>query len=84
MEELLLRALFASKKLDVVDQQCVNGSVIALEIVDRIQLQCLDHIGDEPLGMQVDHPGFRVALQQRIPHRVHQVCFAQTDAAVKK
>ncbi|MCY1496718.1 hypothetical protein D9M68_306590 [compost metagenome] len=38
VEKLLLRTLLAGEELNVVDQQCVHGTVEALELVDGIQL----------------------------------------------
>src|SRR5690606_32951928 len=49
MKKLLLRALLVGKELDVVDQQGIDRTVVALELIDRIQLQRLHHVGDEAL-----------------------------------
>ncbi len=47
VEELFLGTLLAGKELDVVDQQRIHRAVEALELVDRVELQRLDHVGDE-------------------------------------
>jgi len=55
VEELLLGTLLARKKLDVIDQQRIQRTIEALEVIDRVALQRLDHVGDEALRVQVDH-----------------------------
>ncbi|MNO98335.1 hypothetical protein D3C76_900800 [compost metagenome] len=84
MEKLFLRALLAGEELDIVDQQRIDRAIEALEFVDGIELQRLDHVGDETLRVQVDHLGIRVFLQQVVTHSMHQVGFAQADAAIKE
>ncbi len=73
-----------AKKLDIVDQQRIHRTVETLELVDGIELQRLDHVGHETLGMQVDHLGIGILLQEVVTHRVHQVRLAQADPAVQK
>src|SRR3990167_5693322 len=63
VEKLFLGTLFLGEELNVIDQQCVHRTVEALELVDRIQVQGLDHVRDETLGMQVHHLGIRVLRQ---------------------
>ncbi len=41
VEELFLRAVLAGKKLDVVDQQRIEGAIGGLELVDGVVLQRL-------------------------------------------
>ena len=84
MEELFLGTLFLGEELNVIDQQRIHRTVKALELVDGIQLQGLDHVRHKTLGMQVNHLGIRVFLQQMITHRMHQVGFTQAHAAVQK
>ncbi|MNZ48428.1 hypothetical protein D3C78_661740 [compost metagenome] len=62
MEELFLGTLLAGEELNVVDEQRVDRTVEAFELVDGIQLQGLDHVRHETLGMQVHHLGVRVLL----------------------
>jgi len=62
VEKLFLGTLFTGEELNIVNQQSVHRTVEALELVDRIQLQCLDHVGHKALGMQVHDLGIRVLL----------------------
>ena len=47
-------------------------------------LQCLDHIGHEALGMQVNNLGGRVVLENKVTHGVHKMGLTQTNTAVEK
>ncbi|MCY1173110.1 hypothetical protein D9M73_132610 [compost metagenome] len=62
VEKLFLGTLFTGEELNVIDQQRIHRTVEAFEFVDRIQLQGLDHVRHETLGMQVHHLGVRVLL----------------------
>ena len=62
VEKLFLGTLFTGEELNVIDQQCIHRTVEAFELVDRVQLQGLDHVRHETLGMQVHHLGIRVLL----------------------
>ncbi|MNP08131.1 hypothetical protein D3C76_1001880 [compost metagenome] len=62
VEKLFLGTLLAGEELDVIDQQRIHRTVEALELVDRVQLQSLDHVGHEALGMQVHDLGIRILL----------------------
>ena len=82
MEEFLLGTLLSGKKLDIVDQQCVDRAVLLLEIVDRVVLQRLDHLCNEALGVEVDHTCPGVAVDDQVADSMHQVGLAETDPAV--
>ena len=56
--------------------------VARLEVFKRLALVSLDNIGDKLLGVDVKHPGRRVVAHQLVADGVHQVRFAQADAAV--
>ncbi|MNH05901.1 hypothetical protein D3C79_652520 [compost metagenome] len=84
VEKLFLGTLFTGEELNVIDEQRIHRTVEALELVDGIELQRLDHVRDETLGMQVDHLGIRILLEQVVTHSMHQVCFTQTYAAIKE
>ena len=55
MEKLFLRALFISKKLDIIDQQGVNGAVVALKFFNGVVLQSFYHVLHKALGVHVNH-----------------------------
>ena len=84
MEELFLGPFLASEELNVIDEQGVDRSVKALELIDCVELQGLDHVSYKTLGMQVHDLGIRILLQEVVTHRVHQVRFTQTYAAIKE
>jgi hypothetical protein len=82
VEELLLRAFLAGEELDVVDQQQVEVVVLRLQLVEGLALVILDDVGDELLGVQVQHAGVGLVAQQLVADRVHQVGLAEAHAAV--
>ncbi|MNF91501.1 hypothetical protein D3C84_741040 [compost metagenome] len=84
MEKLFLGTLFTGEELNVIDEQRIHRTVEALELVDGIELQCLDHVRNETLGMQVDHLGIRILLEQVVTHSMHQVRFTQAYAPIKE
>jgi hypothetical protein len=84
MEKFFLGAFLASKELNIVDEQGVYRAVEALEFIDRIMLQGLNHVRDEALRVQVDNLRRGFLLQHHVAHGVHQVGLAQTDTAVDK
>src|SRR3546814_17642761 len=43
VEELLLRAVLAREKLDVIEQQGTDRVKLALELIHRLFAQCLHH-----------------------------------------
>ena len=82
VEELLLRVLLAGEELDIVDQQRVQRAVGGLEVVDPIVLQRPHHVAHEALRVYVGHARFLVAFGDEVADRVHEVRFAEADAAV--
>ncbi|MNY03045.1 hypothetical protein D3C86_1356440 [compost metagenome] len=62
VEKLFLGTLLAGEELNVIDQQRIHRTVETFELVDSVQLQGLDHVRHETLGMQVHHLGIRVLL----------------------
>ena len=60
MKKLFLRALFISEKLNVIDQQGVNGAVIALKFFNSVVLQGFYHVLYKALGVHVNH--FRIGF----------------------
>ena len=82
MKKLFLRPFFAGEKLDVVDQQCVERSVRAFEVRNRVVLQALHHVTDKALGMNVADPRRRIPGQHRIAYGLHEVGLAEADTTV--
>ncbi len=56
--------------------------VLGLQLVEGLALVVLDDVGDELLGVQVEHAGVGLVLEQLVAHGVHQVGLAQAHAAV--
>ena len=82
VKELFLRTLLAREELNVIDEQRIGGSVVALEIVDGVVLQSVHHVGNEALRMQVNDLGRRRASSDGVADGVHQMGLAEPDAAV--
>ena len=82
VEKLLLRALLAGEELHIVNQQQVERMVFGLQLIKGLALVVLHHIGDELLGMQIEHAGVWLVLQQGIADRMDQMRLAQTHAAI--
>ena len=71
VEKFLLRALLAGQELHIVNQQCIQHPVAALELIDGVVLQGAHHVGHELLGMLIDHPFVGAALAQHVADRMH-------------
>ena len=84
VEELFLRAVLAGEELDVVDQQQVQRMVVALEIVERLALVGLDHVGHVLVGMHVAHAHPGAGRDHGVADGVDQVGLAQAHAAVQE
>ncbi len=76
------RSLLA-KELNIVDQQCVNGAVVAFKLFDgalfcrAFTMSCTKRSGITPTFAL----GF--ARHNAVTHRVQQVSFTQTGAAIR-
>lgn len=84
IEEFFLRAVLAGEELDIVDQQQVERMVVALEVIERLALVRLDHVGHVLVGMHVAHahPGAR--RHHGVADGVDQVGLAQAHAAIQE
>ncbi|STE65024.1 Uncharacterised protein [Escherichia coli] len=83
VEKLFLRSFFISKKLNIVDQQCIYGTVVAFKLFDRVFCRALT-ILNKALGVHINHFGIRLARHNAVTHRMQQVSFTQTRAAIKE
>ncbi|MNP09831.1 hypothetical protein D3C76_1019510 [compost metagenome] len=84
MEKFFLGSFFISKELDVIDQQRINGTVVAFKLFDRVVLQGFYHVLNEALGVHIHHFRIGLACHNAVTHRVQQVSFTQTGAAIQK
>ncbi len=82
VKKLLLGAILARKKLDVVDEQGIQLTVALLEVVDGVMLQGAHHVHDEAFGAHIEHLGIGIALEDGVAHRLHEMGLAQSDAAI--
>ena len=82
VEELFLRALLLRQELDVVDQQQVQRLVVALEGIDRLAPYRRHHVLEELVGGHVADGGCRLAIEDGVADRMHQVGLAEADTAV--
>jgi hypothetical protein len=80
----ILPARLAGEELDIVDQQQVERVVVALEVVERLALVGLHHVGHVLLGVDVADPRAGLVEQQLVADRVDQVGLAEADAAVQE
>ena len=84
MEEFFLRALFVGKELDVIDQQRVDGAVVAFKLFDRIVLQSFNHVLHKTLGVHIHHFRVRFTRHNAVTDSMQQVGFTQTRTTIKE
>src|SRR6476469_9290591 len=84
MKKFLLRPLFTTEKLNIVDQKKV-GLAITLPEFDQITvLDRVDELVDEQLTREVDHLHVFPFRPDELADGLHQMGLAQTDAAVNE
>ena len=84
MEEFLLRLLLALQKLDIVDDQTVNITVLLAEGLSRLILDRIDDFVRKLFTGGVEHLHAGVVLLDAVADSVHQVSLAQTNTAVQE
>ena len=84
VEELFLCPTLAAEELDVIDEQQVERSVIALEVVEGLVLISADDVGYIGLGVDVANLRIRVGVENVIADRLDQVRLAQPNAAINE
>ena len=82
MEELGLRAFFAGKKLNVVDEQHVDRSIAFAEIDDSIVADRVDHLVHESLGRDVRQLEIAIVLKDVLTDGMHQMRLAQSHSSI--
>src|SRR5215510_6039479 len=84
MKKFLLRSLLASQKLNVVNQKKI-GLAITLSEFDQIAvLDRVDELVDEQFARHVDYLHVLPFCPDELANGLHQMCLAETDAAVNK
>ena len=84
VKEFLLRSLLASEKLDVVNQEKISLAITLPEFDEITVLDRIDELVDEQLTRDVEHlhvSSFRPCI---LSDGLHQMGFAQADAAVNE
>ena len=76
MEEFLLGVFLTRKELYVIDQQSIQRSVVALEFVNGVMLQRLNHIRDEAFRVNVNNFSVTFSLSGQVAGGLHQMGFA--------
>src|SRR3546814_13322890 len=84
MEELFLRGFLAADELDIVDHQHVDRTELVLERHRVPEAQGTDELVHELLGGPVQPAALRMVLPPVPGDGVHQMGFAQADAAVRE
>ncbi len=84
VEEFLLGALLARQELHVVQQQDVGRAIPTLELQRGGVLDGVDHLVHELLGAHEENPRARARGSDHVPDGVHEVCLAQSHAAVQE
>ena len=84
MEKLFLRSFFIGKELNVIDQQRINGTVVAFKLFDRIVLQGFYHVLNEAFGVHIHYFGIGLTRHNAVAHRMQQVRFTETRAAIQE
>ena len=84
MEKLFLRPFFIREELNIVNQQSVNGTVVAFKLFDRVVLQGFDHVLHKTLGVHIHHFSVWLTRHNAVTDSVQQVGFTQTRTAIKE
>ena len=84
VKEFFLRTLFASEKLDVVNQKKI-GLAITLPELDQITvLDRIDELVDEQFARDVDHLHVFLLRPNILADGLHQMGLAKTDTAINE
>src|SRR5712675_647633 len=84
VKEFLLRSLLASEKLDVVNQENISLAITLPEFDEITVLDRVDEFVDEQLTRDVDHLHVSSFRPHILSDGLHQMGFAQANAAVNE
>ena len=84
VKKFFLRTLLAAKKLDVVDQKEISLAIAFSELDQITVLDRIDELVDEELTGEVHHLRVFFLRPHVLTNRLHQMRFAEADAAVNK
>src|SRR3954469_2925433 len=84
VKKFFLRALFAAEKLDVVNQQQIGLAVTFAELDQVVVLNRVDEVVDEELAREIHHLRAFFLCADVLPDGLHEVCLAETHAAINE
>ena len=80
-KKLFLNRSLLAKELNIIDQQGINGSVVAFKLFDGVVLQRFNHVLNKTLEVHIDHFGVRFARHNAVPTACSR-WFYQTRPAI--
>src|SRR4030095_281765 len=84
MKKFLLRSLFATEKLNVVNQKKIGLAITLAEFDQITVLDRVDELVDEQLTRGVDHLHVFLFRPDELADGLHEMGLTQTDAAVNE
>src|SRR6476469_7965614 len=84
MKKFLLRPLFTTEKLNIVDQKKVGLAITLPEFYQITVLDRVDELVNEQFTRDVDHLHVFPFRPDELADGLHEMGLAQTDAAVNK
>ena len=84
MKELFFGAVLAREKLDVVDQQNVNGAVLVAELAHASGGDGADDLVGELLRSEVDDALARKTVVDLVADGVHEVCLTESHTSIQE
>src|SRR5688572_217238 len=82
MEELLLRPLFTTQYLNIIDQKGISRSVVLMKQRHAVRADARDQLIHEPFSAGVDHAHPNLLLQQLLADGLNEVRFSDAHAAI--
>lgn len=82
VEKFLLCLFFAGQKLNIINKKNVNVPVFHAKAFAAVVPNGINEFIRKLLGGYIKYSGTRVMLQNIMADRMHQMCFAETDAPV--
>src|SRR5437879_4128877 len=84
VEELFFGAVLAGQKLNVVDEQHVDGAVLVAELAHARGGDGTDDLVGELFRRQVDDALARKTVMDLMADGVHEVCFAESHTSIEE
>ena len=84
VKKFLLRSLFSSEEMDVVDQEKIGLAVAFAEFDQVVVLNRINEFVDEQLAREIHHAGAFPARANVLADRLHEMRFAQPHASINE